>query len=115
MKKRKKEINKISKTTDSKNKISINPLGDRVLVLENKEISDKTKSGIYIPEGAGEDRSTKQGSVVALGEGKYEDGKLVTPKVKIGDKILYQWGETIKYNGEEYTIIRESEILAIIK
>lgn len=98
------------------NKLNITPLQDRILI---KEITDhkekKTSSGIIIPAGSDEDKSTKQGEVIAVGPGKTEDGKIVVPTVKIGNKVLFQWGDKIKYNDNEYYIVRESEIMAIIK
>lgn len=92
------------------------PLGDRLVVKEMKgETNKKTESGIYIPDTVKEDKGTKRGTVVAVGEGKYDDGVLVPMKVSPGDNILFQWGDSIKYEGEDYVILRESEVLAIIK
>lgn len=94
----------------------IRPLQDRVLIKEdtsNKE--KKTSSGIIIPVTVNEDKGSKRGEVVAVGAGRYEDGKIVPVTVKVGDKILFQWGDKIKVGEEEYFIVKESEILAIIK
>ncbi|HEY4494788.1 MAG TPA: co-chaperone GroES [Candidatus Paceibacterota bacterium] len=94
----------------------IKPLEDRVLIkedIENKE--KKTSSGIIIPVSVDENKSGKRGEIIALGEGKIEDGKLIPPKVKVGDIVLFQWGDKIKVDDDEYYIVRESEILAIIK
>jgi len=55
------------------------------------------------------------GEVVAVGAGRMEDGKLVPISVKAGDEVLFQWGDKIKVGDEEYYIVKESEILAIIK
>lgn len=103
---------KVSKTQ----KAPISPLGDRVLIkeLKERETQGKTDSGIYLPETVKEDRGAKKGEVVAVGEGRYEDGKLVPISVKVGDKVLFQWGDNFSFKGEEYTVVRESEIIAII-
>jgi chaperonin GroES len=96
-------------------KPSIVPLGDRVLVkLLPREA--KTASGIIIPETISGDRSdNRRGTVVAVGEGKYDDGKLVPMNVNEGDEVLFQWGEKIEFEHEEYFVVSESNILAIIK
>lgn len=96
-------------------KPSIVPLGDRVLVkLLPRE--EKTSSGIIIPETISGDRSdNRRGAVIAVGEGKYDDGKLTPMHVKAGDEILFQWGEKLEFEGEEYYIVSESNILATIK
>ncbi|MDP3996259.1 MAG: co-chaperone GroES [bacterium] len=96
--------------------VNIIPIGDRVLVKEKKEDAEKkTASGIFIPESASDGRETKQGEVVSVGEGKYEDGKLVPVKVKKGDIVLFQWGDFLKVDNEEYQVVSASNILAIIK
>ena len=92
------------------------PLSDRVLIkedLENKE--KKTASGIIIPITVNEDKGSKRGEVVAVGQGHYEDGKLIPISVKIGDEVLFQWGDKIKIEDQEYYIVKEVELLAIIK
>ena len=94
----------------------IKPLADRVLVRENEEDAEKkTSFGIIIPAGAGEDKGGKRGEVVAVGPGRIEDGKIVKLSVSVGDKVIFQWGDKIKVGDEEYFIVRESEILAIVK
>ncbi len=94
----------------------IKPLGDRVLIRENADDAEKkTSSGIIIPAGAGEDKGGKRGEVIAVGPGRVEDGKLIKPSVKEGDKVIFQWGDQIKIGDQEYFIVRESEILAVIK
>ncbi|MBI4657070.1 MAG: co-chaperone GroES [Elusimicrobia bacterium] len=100
---------------DTLTKINIHPLGDRVLVkpLEQKEVK---KSGIIIPDTAKE--KPQEGEVAAVGKGKNtDDGKLIPMEVKAGDKILYgkYSGTEIKINDEEYLIMREEDILGIIK
>jgi len=93
--------------------VKIRPLGDRVLVKRIKE-EDKTKGGIIIPETAKE--KPQEGKVVAVGKGKVaENGKLITPEVKTGDKILFgkYSGSEIKLDGEEHVVLREDDILGI--
>ncbi|MBU4310498.1 co-chaperone GroES [bacterium] len=95
--------------------MAIKPLGDRVLVkpLEPKEVK---KGGIIIPDTAKE--KPQEGKVVEVGKGKMlEDGKVVPLEVKKGDKVLYSkyGGTEIKLEGEEYLILKEEDILAIIK
>ncbi len=95
--------------------MAIKPLGDRVLVkpLEPKEVK---KGGIIIPDTAKE--KPQEGKVIEIGLGRTEDGKRVPMEVKKGDKILYgrySTQEPIKIDGVEHIIIKEDEILAIIK
>jgi chaperonin GroES len=94
----------------------VRPLYDRVLIKESLDHKETmTKSGIIIPVTVGEDKGSKGGTVVAVGPGRHENGKLIATSVKIGDSVLFQWGDKIKVDGEEYYLVRESEILAIIK
>jgi chaperonin GroES len=94
----------------------IRPLADRVLIKEDTESKEqKTVSGIIIPISAQEEKAGKRGVVVTVGIGKMEDGKLTPVSVKIGDKVLFQWGDKVNVDNEEYYLVRESEILAIIK
>lgn len=102
-------------TTKSKMR-KIIPLGDRVLV-RTSEAETKTKSGIIIPDTVSKERP-EQGVVVAVGAGRTTDeGKIIPPKVKIGDTIIFsKYGpDEIKLDGEEYYILNESNILAIIR
>ncbi|WP_036242753.1 MULTISPECIES: co-chaperone GroES [Megasphaera] len=92
----------------------IRPLGDRVVirVLEQEE---KTASGIYLPDTAKEKPS--QGEVVAVGAGKVQDdGKRIPLDVAVGDKIIFSKyaGTEVKFEGNEYLIVSERDILAII-
>jgi chaperonin GroES len=91
----------------------LKPLGDRVVirVLEQEE---KTASGIFLPDTAKEKPS--QGEVVAVGPGKVQDnGSRVALDVKVGDKIIFSKyaGTEVKYEGTEYLIVSERDILAI--
>lgn len=98
------------------NSAKIIPLGDRILIKEDaKSKEKKTASGIIIPITVNEDKGSKRGEVVAVGQGRYEDGKLIPVSVKVGDEVLFQWGDKILADGEEYYIAKETELLAIIK
>lgn len=94
--------------------MGIKPLHDRVLV-ERLEQEEKTAGGIIIPDTAKE--KPMQGVIRAVGSGiKSEDGKVTPLDVKVGDTILFaKWGGTeVKYDGVEYLIMKESDILAIV-
>ncbi len=107
----------MKKTAKTNKKIfPLQPIGDKVIVKEDKpENSGKTNSGIYIPETVKEDRGSKRGLVVAVGDGKVDDGKVIPMKVKVGDRIIFGWGDQVSFEGEDYFVIRESEISAIIR
>lgn len=95
--------------------MNIKPLHDNILV-ERVEAESKTKGGIIIPDTAQE--KPVEGVVVAVGEGAYDNnGKRVALDVKVGDKILFKkWGATdVKIDGKELIIMKESDVLAVIK
>ena len=95
--------------------MQIRPLQDRVLIKRVAE-EEKTKGGIIIPDTAKE--KPMQGKVIAAGNGKAkDDGKRVPLDVKAGDHILFgkYSGQEIKLNGEEYLIMREDEVLAVVE
>ncbi len=96
----------------------IMPLGDRVLIkpFSKEEVENKKNYGIILPESAGKEKS-EQGKVIAVGEGKYQDGKLVPVAVKVGDTVLFsKYGyDEVKIDEEEYYILKEDNILAVIK
>ena len=94
--------------------MKIQPLADRV-VVKPLEQESKTKSGIIIPDTAKE--KSQKGKVVAVGKGKYEDGKLVPLTVKLGDIVLYKeyGGDEMKLDSEDVMILKEEDILAIIE
>lgn len=95
--------------------LKIRPLQDRVIVKQLQE-EEKTPGGIIIPDTAKE--KPAQGKVIAVGKGKIlEDGTVRKPEVNVGDKILFEKyaGTTVKIGGEEYMIMREEEIIAILE
>ncbi len=95
--------------------MKIQPLADRIMVkvLEAKEV---TKGGIVLPDTAQE--KPQEAEVMAVGKGKVSDeGKQIPPEVKVGDKVLFgkYSGTEIKVDGNEYLILKEEDILAIVK
>lgn len=95
-------------------KTSIQPLADRVLVKRIEE-EQQTKGGIIVPDTAKE--KPQQGKIVAVGPGRMtEDGKRIKPGVKKGDKVLFgkYAGTEVSMGNQEYLILREEDILAII-
>lgn len=96
--------------------MDMKPLGDRV-VVKPLEAESKTKGGIVLPDTAKE--KPQEGRVVAVGKGKVlENGSVQAPEVKVGDKVLYgkySGNEITTKEGEELLIMREEDILAIIK
>jgi len=95
-------------------KLNIKPLADRVVVRPLEESDQKTPSGIYIPDTAKE--KPQLAEVVAVGPGRVSDeGKLIPVAVKIGDTVFHSkyGGTNIKFEGDEYIILREDDILAI--
>ncbi|MEH7238996.1 co-chaperone GroES [Bacillus sp. JJ1562] len=92
----------------------LKPLGDRV-VIELVESEEKTASGIVLPDSAKE--KPQEGKVVAVGTGRVLDsGEKVALEVAVGDRIIFSKyaGTEVKYEGAEYLILRESDILAVI-
>ncbi|MBE3554631.1 MAG: co-chaperone GroES [Thermicanus sp.] len=92
----------------------LRPLGDRVIV-EPAAKEEKTASGIVLPDTAKE--KPQEGRVVAVGNGRMEDGKRVPLDVKEGDKVIFSKyaGTEVKFDEKEYLILRESDILAVIE
>ena len=94
--------------------LSLNPLADRV-VVEPAPAEDKSAGGIILPDTAQE--KPQQGTVVAAGPGKVSDtGSLIEMTVKEGDKVLYgkYSGSEVAFDGTEYVIMREGDILAVL-
>ena len=90
------------------------PLGDRV-VLKQLVAEETTKSGIVLPGGAKE--KPQQAEVDAVGPGGVVDGKEVTMQVKVGDKVIYSKysGTEVKLDDEEFIVVKQSDILAIVE
>ncbi len=96
-------------------KINVRPLRDRLIVRRIAE-EEKTKGGIIIPDSAKE--KPQEAEVIAVGSGRInEDGKITPLEVKAGDKILFSKysGNEIKIDGEEYLILREEDIQAVVE
>ena len=90
------------------------PLGDRV-VIKQLVAEETTKSGIVIP-GQNKEKP-QQAEVVAVGPGGMVDGKEVTMLVEVGDKVIYSKyaGTEVKFGADEYVIVKQSEILAVVE
>lgn len=95
-------------------KRSIVPIGDKVLIKEIKE-EKTTDTGIILPDSVDMEKGLKEGKVIAVGGGKFINNELIELFVQKGDMVLFSWGEHIKIDGEEYFLVRESEISAIIE
>ncbi|OUM99051.1 MAG: co-chaperone GroES [Firmicutes bacterium ZCTH02-B6] len=95
--------------------MQLQPLADRVIVQPLKE-EEKTPGGIYLPDTAKE--KPQQGKVVAVGPGRLDDkGQRIEMAVKTGDRVVYSKyaGTEVEIGGEEYLILSESDILAIVQ
>ena len=94
--------------------MTVKPLGDRV-VIKNVEAEETTKSGLILTSAAKE--KPQMAVVLAVGPGGNVDGKDVEMIVKVGDKVLTSKysGTEVKVDGEEYTIVRQSDILAVVE
>jgi|SRR5688572_14938881 chaperonin GroES len=93
--------------------MKIAPLADRV-VVKALEDTETMRGGLYIPDTAKE--KPQQGEIMAAGPGRYEDGKRIPLDVKVGDKVLYgkYSGTEVSVDNEQYLILRESDVLAVI-
>lgn len=101
--------------TKQKTKLNVRPMGDRVIISALPQ-EEMTKGGVILPDTAKE--KPQQGEVVAVGKGRVSDtGELIKMTVKVGDRVLYgkYSGTEVKIEGEEYLIVKESEILAVIE
>lgn len=95
--------------------MNLKPLGDRVVVLPIEQ-DDQTTSGIFLPETAKE--KPQQGKIVAAGPGsRKETGERIAMDVEVDDTILYAKyaGTSIKLDGQEYLILKETDVLAIVE
>ena len=95
-------------------KVAIKPLEDRI-VVQAVEAETTTASGLVIPETAKE--KPQEGTVLAVGPGRFEDGARVPLDVKVGDRVLYSkyGGTEVKYSGEEYLVLSARDVLAVIE
>ena len=91
--------------------MNLKPLGDRILV-RSIEAEEVTASGLVLPDTAKE--KPQRGKVLAVGEGRYEDGKRIPLDVAEGDEVIYSkyGGTEVKIDGEDLLILRESDVLA---
>ena len=94
--------------------MNVKPVGDRV-VLKQAEVEETTQSGIILTGNSKE--KPQYSEVVAVGPGKVEDGKTIPMNVQVGQKVIYSQyaGTHAKLDGQEYIIVRENDILAIVK
>lgn len=94
--------------------MKIKPLGDRV-VIKRLEAEETTKSGIILPGSAQEQPQLAE--VMSVGPGGVIEGKEIVMEVNVGDKVIFSKyaGTEVKFDGEEYTIVRQQDILAIVE
>lgn len=95
--------------------LGVRPLHDRILVKRTAE-EEKTAGGLFIPETAKE--KPQRGEIVAAGKGRItEDGKILPLEVKVGDKVLFSKyaGTEIKFDGSEFLMMREEDVLGIVQ
>lgn len=93
----------------------IRPLSDRI-VVQPREVETRTAGGIVIPDTADKDKPI-QGTVIAIGTGKYIDGKLQPLQVQVGDKILFgkYAGTAVKLDDQEYLVMREEDVMGVLE
>jgi chaperonin GroES len=93
----------------------IRPLSDRIVVMP-QELETKTKGGIVLPDTADKDKPMR-GKVIAIGSGKYADGKVHPLQVKVGDEILFgkYAGTNFKLDEKEYLVMREEDVMGVIE
>ncbi|HKI94121.1 MAG TPA: co-chaperone GroES [Gemmatimonadales bacterium] len=99
--------------TATKAKTKVQPLADRV-IIRPLEDTEEMRGGLYIPDTAKE--KPQQGEIIAVGPGRFEDGKKVPMELKVGQKVLYgkYSGTEVTVNDEQLLIIKESDVLAVI-
>lgn len=99
----------------AKETLGVRPLHDRILVKRTAE-DERTAGGLYIPDTAKE--KPQRGEIVAAGKGRItEDGKILPLEVKVGDKVLFSKyaGTEIKFDGNEFLMMREEDVLGIVQ
>ena len=94
--------------------MTIRPLHDRILIQRLDDEGEQRVGGIIVPDTAKE--KPQQGEIVAVGPGRFDEGKRVPMDVKVGDKVLYgkYSGTEVTIDGEQLLILRESDVLAVI-
>jgi chaperonin GroES len=99
--------------TKSATNVNVGPLADRV-VVRSLEGNEQTRGGLFIPDTAKE--KPQQGEILAVGPGRFEEGKRVPMEVKVGDKVLFgrYSGTEVTIDGEALLILRESDVLAVL-
>jgi len=99
--------------TATKGKLKIQPLQDRVVIRALEE-TETMRGGLYIPDTAKE--KPQQGEIVAIGPGRFEKGERIPMELKLGQKVLYgkYSGTEVTLDDEEYLIVKESDVLAVI-
>lgn len=108
----------VSTKSQSGIQAKIQPLGSRVLIkpFTKEELTSKNSFGIILPDTGSKDKS-EQGVVLAVGPGDYQDGDLIKTTIKVGERVVFsKYGyEDINVDGEELYLIKEENILAILK
>jgi chaperonin GroES len=99
--------------TKSASSVKVNPLADRVVIRALEE-TEQMRGGLFIPDTAKE--KPQQGEIIAVGPGRFEKEQRVPMEVKVGDRVLYgkYSGTEVTIDNEQYLILRESDVLAII-
>ena len=118
MKNTKKTKLKTPPKKENKTGFRIQPLGSRVLIkpFTREELMSKNSFGLILPD-AGSKEKSEQGVVLAVGPGEYHDGKLVSVTVNVGEKVVFsKYGyEDVTVDGDELYLIKEENILAVLK
>jgi chaperonin GroES len=99
--------------TKSKSKVKLQPLADRVVIRPLEE-TEEMRGGLYIPDTAKE--KPQQGEIVAVGPGRVEKGERVPMELAVGQKVLYgkYSGTEVSFDDEQYLIVKETDVLAIV-
>lgn len=99
--------------TKSKSKVKLQPLADRVVIRPLEE-TEEMRGGLYIPDTAKE--KPQQGEIIAVGPGRVEKGERVPMELAVGQKVLYgkYSGTEVSFDDEQYLIVKESDVLAIV-
>ena len=97
----------------TKTSVKVNPLADRVVVRALEE-TEQMRGGLYIPDTAKE--KPQQGEIIAVGPGRFDEGKRVPMELNVGDKVLYgkYSGTEVTIEGEQVLILRETDVLAVV-